>query len=86
MYKINKEKKMYNIKFVRKNPRYKIIDFHNRYYLLDLSRNPFLFVFPFLYWFVPIKGELISNEQMKELTNIDYQPLGNNKLPIYCHH
>ncbi|MCY1575086.1 DUF443 family protein [Staphylococcus pettenkoferi] len=72
---------MYNIKSVRKNPRYKIINYHNRYYLLDLSRNPFLFVFPFLYWFIPIKGELISSEQMKELTNIDYQPLGNNKLP-----
>lgn len=72
---------MFNIINVRKNPRYRIIDYHNRYYLLDLSRNPFLFIFPFLYWFIPIKGKLISQEQMKELSNIDFEVLGNNKLP-----
>lgn len=42
-----------SLEHVFKNIRYKLLHIDDEYYLLDMDRSFFSFVFPFIYWFVP---------------------------------
>lgn len=55
------------VKRVYKNSRYRLINFNNDYYLIDLDENKILFIFPFLFYFFTHKIYKINNDEVINL-------------------
>lgn len=55
------------VKRVYKNSRYRLINFNNEYYLIDLDENKILFIFPFLFYFFTHKIYKINNDEVMNL-------------------
>lgn len=55
------------VKRVYKNSRYRLINFNNEYYLIDLDENKILFIFPFLFYFFTHKMYKVNNDEVMNL-------------------
>ena len=55
------------VKRVYKNSRYRLINFNNDYYLIDLDEKKILFIFPFLFYFFTHKMYKINNNDVMNL-------------------
>ncbi|WP_323704823.1 DUF443 family protein [Mammaliicoccus sp. Dog046] len=49
-----------------KNPRYRIIEFNNRYFLVDSEQYIFSFIFPMINWLLPMKAYELSTEELDD--------------------
>ncbi|WP_323703673.1 DUF443 family protein [Mammaliicoccus sp. Dog046] len=68
-----------NAKAIRlyKNPRYKIIEFNNRFFLVDSEQYIFSFIFPMINWLIPMKAYELSTE---ERNNLNHQSTTSQRL------
>lgn len=68
--------KLCESKVINKNPKYRIIQYGDSYYLVDLASNWLSYIFPMINWFIPKKCAEISKEEMEQLNIV--KPVKNN--------
>ncbi|GGI41403.1 DUF443 family protein [Mammaliicoccus stepanovicii] len=68
--------KLCESRIIHKNPKYRIIQYNEKYYLVDLSSTWLSFVFPMINWFIPKKCAEISKEEVEQLNIV--KPTKNN--------
>ncbi|MBO1002265.1 DUF443 family protein [Pseudogracilibacillus auburnensis] len=55
------------VEHVYKNIRYKILNINEDIYILDMGKYIWLFLFPFVFWFIPHKAYKIDNATFKRI-------------------
>ncbi|WP_323703674.1 DUF443 family protein [Mammaliicoccus sp. Dog046] len=52
---------------LHKNPRYKLITYHHKNYLVDTEQSFWSYIFPMINWILPIKAYELSDEEYNEI-------------------
>ena len=60
-------KRLARVHLIYKNPRYKVVQKDNKYLLIDLEQYWYSFLFPMLYWIIPIKYTEITYSEYNSL-------------------
>src|SRR5699024_2909520 len=55
------------VRNIHKNARYKVLEVDEEYYILDMTSTYWLFILPFLNWFISYKGYKIDKSIVKEI-------------------